>query len=80
MPHEQKRSDIMNDEARMTNDKGSPNAQMATNERGVPFFIRICRSFVIRHSSFQRQPMTSRQFLLIFDLFACWKIVRLRPR
>jgi hypothetical protein len=35
--HEQKRSDVINDEARMTNDKGNPNAQMAIKRAGYSF-------------------------------------------
>src|SRR5438552_3008013 len=44
---------VANDEARMTNDEGSPNAQItkqAPNVFSTPFGFR--HSFVIRHSSF----------------------------
>jgi hypothetical protein len=52
MGNERREARRVNDEARMTNDEGSPNAQMTKGEWSFLGVLGFRHSFVIRHSSF----------------------------
>jgi len=56
MVNERREARRVNDEARMTNDEGSPNAQMTKGEWSFPWRIGVRHSFDIRHSSFHFVP------------------------
>jgi hypothetical protein len=52
MGNERREARRVNDEARMTNDEGSPNAQMTKGEWRFLGVLGFRHSFVIRHSTF----------------------------